>query len=249
VKTPFELELDGTNFHLNTTMLEKAAKNLTIFGLGASFLGFIKLYIYYNSFKVNVINYINASELIFTLLPVAALLVPFLYWWSQWVPAEQKELTPGKRKNKYRWFIGRCLIVIVLLYALDWYLKRRFGVYPLHMLVQAGLYVTIGFSTFYYPIRGLVLGNSLPVRTYVGMYALAAFAVYQLSEQQAISTRSLGDGNVYSFKWKDKIVKTDSNLLVIGETQSYVFLYKRKDSSTLIYKRSDIDSMVIRRRQ
>ncbi|HMH31609.1 MAG TPA: hypothetical protein VK543_01195 [Puia sp.] len=229
-------------------MLEKGAKILSILGLGASFLGFIKLFIYYNSFNINVINYINASELIFTLLPVVALLVPFLYGWSQWTPIDQKELTSEQRIRKYKWFIVRCLIVMILLFAIDRYFESKYGTYQLQLLVQTGMYVTIGFSTFYYPIRGLALGNPLPLRTYLGMYALAALAVYQLSLQQAISMRTLGGGSGYSFKWRDKVVKTDSNLFVIGETQSYVFLYQRKDSATLIYNRSEIDSMVIRKR-
>jgi len=46
-------------------MLEKAAKILAILCIGASFLGFIKLYIYYSSFDINVINYVNAGELVF----------------------------------------------------------------------------------------------------------------------------------------------------------------------------------------
>ena len=48
-----------------------------------------------------------------------------------------------------------------------------------------------------------------------------------------------------SFKYDDLIYKTSNKLVYIGETQNYIFLYNRIDSSTLIFKSSNIDSLVI----
>ncbi|MES2004288.1 MAG: hypothetical protein V4450_07190 [Bacteroidota bacterium] len=50
----------------------------------------------------------------------------------------------------------------------------------------------------------------------------------------------------YVFKIKEKTVNTNNHLFVIGETQTNIFLYNKKDSTTSVLKRSDIDSLVIK---
>ncbi len=46
-----------------------------------------------------------------------------------------------------------------------------------------------------------------------------------------------------SFERNDKKITTNKTLLYIGQTQTHLFLYSRKDSSVTVYKTSEIDSL------
>jgi len=50
------------------------------------------------------------------------------------------------------------------------------------------------------------------------------------------------------FSFDDNLIKTDSNLLFIGQTENYIFLRHKKDSTTLIYSKEKVDHIKINKR-
>ena len=59
-------------------------------------------------------------------------------------------------------------------------------------------------------------------------------------------TNGYGDYKL-SFMIQDKTIKTDSNLVYIGSTQSYIFIYDNKDSTSLCYKKESMSNLSIRK--
>ncbi|PWS33289.1 hypothetical protein [Pedobacter paludis] len=236
------------------------------------YFGFNNLYGYYHEFGIEIYNYIGSAEIVMSFLPTIVVLGSFFYSAAYQnlvfmskndskfaqrpdVSSEmEQEVTPVRRSrfkeyfyamlyNTLFWFIVINILLsilrfVVLRYYIDWELQFfdlivaaiRIG------LLIGILYINRDFDWF--------LKNSI-LFSLICIYFIGS----SISNFRAADAKKVKAGYPIaqiSFSRNGSTVRTGKNLLYIGQTQTQLFLYNRKDSSTTIYKQSDIDSLNFR---
>jgi hypothetical protein len=229
-------------------MFELFLKYLPVISICAFVLGFFKVASYFESFNVNVLNYISASELLFSLLPLCTSIVICVY--LPFYFSMMQHSLPTLKWNQ-NWpvlslahsilmlvIIGICLWLGYLIPA-NWALYRRMPYFrvALWLIPSIDYYL----QTYLLPKKGKLS----PIDVLIPL-VLFGVALYCYGTYDATVVKTKGPDKSYTFKWKDKIIKSDSAIYIIGDVQNYLIFFRPKDSSTTIYKRSEIDSLVIK---
>jgi hypothetical protein len=227
---------------------ERLLKFLPIISVCAFVLGFFKITGYYDSFNVNILNYISTSELLFSILPLCIYIVIILFM-PMYFGMLQHNVPPLRLTQK--WHIPSVvnpilMILLTIIFSLLGYLT------PVHL----NLYRNIPYfrvAAWYAPAIDIFLGyiqskkeSKLSPIDILIPFVLSGAALYCYGTYDATVVKIKGPNKCYTFKWKDKVIKSDSMLYIVGDVQGYLIFYRPKDSTTTIYKRSEIDSLVIR---
>jgi hypothetical protein len=228
-------------------VLEELLKFWPIITVSMFILGFLKLYSYYYSFQIDIVNYIGATESLFTLLPICAVIV-VLFFLPLFLSMMRHNL------SHFRWFSnwrlpGFALPVFLAIWAVGlgywgYFVPVGSPLYRNIPLIRQIQWAVPGIEIFYTYIRSK-RGKVTLVDVLIPLVAVG-YALYSYGATSGDVVKLIGPDKSYVFKWKDKVIKSDSTLYMIGDVQNYIILYQPKDSTTRIYKRSEVDSVVIK---
>jgi hypothetical protein len=236
---------DDKNSPWNT--YEKFLKFLPIISVCAFVLGFFKVTSYYDSFKVNVLNYISASELLFSLLPLSTSIILALYL-PLYFGMLQHNLPQLRSTQKWRIPSVINPIMMLLLTAasawLGYFTPVHSSLYRSMPYFRVAMWFAPTIDIFLTYVRSKK-GKISPIDILIPP-VLFGVALYTYGGFDATVIKTKGPDKSYTFKWKDKVIKSDSTLYIIGDLQGYLIFYRPEDSTTSIYKRSEIDSLVIK---
>lgn len=169
--------------------------------------------------------------------------------------AEEKEISNPikKKKNRFLKALRSLPILIALLYIVEFSINLlllnvfKFKEYDLQGINL--LYAFI-FSCVIYFGSDLLTNES---RLNENMMLISVFTVLYIGSQintyRRFDALKIKDGiaiKELAFLYNNKQVSTSKTQIFIGQTQSNLFLFDRKNKTTIVYKLENIDSLIIK---
>jgi hypothetical protein len=233
-------------------MLDKIVKYFSVISIAIFFLSYAYLDGYYSSFNINIINYINTSEVFYVLLPLVALFLSAGY------SLFQGYIAPGTRKRtekvqdellnpqKTPWYERQWVLLVTGVLGLS-VLFINIKLFPnravpaIQVLGFLLLFLGVGYSATKNAIKEYGFYPFLKFTCFV----LVGYLFITYGKQLASVNKVLGNSHNIKFNFHGKTIKTDSSTILAGETQSVIFIYNKADSNTWVIPRTNIDSLII----
>lgn len=234
--------------------LETAIKFFPLIFLLLTTLGYIHLQAYYYFFDIQIINYLDLTEIVLLFFNTSILLILIIliviftiYILDKKIANDVKiKSAAGQPKKKFSNRLGYILFFTQIIYAILVYLS---GYY-------IGLIYPFGYLTLiaiFFLFEKLFLKTMLKENNsffFISLYiCIAAFLLTNLctitnSIETGYNIRNSNKEIKYiSFTYKNKIVESSKNFVYVGETKSYMFLFDSKMKQTTIYKKENIDDL------
>lgn len=246
--------------------IEKIKNTFPVFTLLFISLGYVKLYSRYRYLGIDIVNYLDFSEILLLFIReiilgfFILLFIIFIYSvFMKWLHKRQKNrLNKLKKKN----FFGRLwinfkevspfAIIAFLIYLFhlmydNGYLidhgekayRMHFGLYYAFQLLlyYCGLY--LGLSEIEFKIDKINLNRKFQIKYVIIIYAISASFVLYYNESQSIKDMARGDKRINIVT--DKLnLSTDKSMPYMGETRNYMFVYDKNNCQTIVIDKNEI---------
>ena len=224
-------------------MLSKFVQYLSIFSLCIFLLGFSYLYGYYEVFNISIIYYITSQEVFFVWLPVVMAMFAFGAGAGQGLIAKRNS---GAVQTNVKQISKKTFLLILISFSAVIIVADFLKVFgresALMGLLAIVLLVTAGIMKFI-PDLFEVIKNSVFAAMLV--FLGSGFILVNFGRGDAAVTKRMGSKTRVNFRYRNKSYITNDSVVFIGQTQSTIFVFIKKDTSTLVIPRSAIDSLVI----
>lgn len=225
---------------------------------GLIFLGVTRLYYYYQFFGINIVSFLDFSEILTSFFDIIIVVVIGLgLSWIQFIKIPEKKRsdeTGGNARNeqkKARWEIFWSIIAILIngyfVYdSIKELLKENWRPIVI-FLIFGGLGVLLGAWLYRMSkrVESRVLKNILLLTTIIvvsEMFVIFA-ATTEFSEvkhdQKYLGTSIVFNKNIV-LKDSSKRFVSDSSNYYIGKTNNYVFIYHANENVTTVYRMADV---------
>jgi hypothetical protein len=257
-------------------MTKKIIENITLLSIILIYFGYCNLYFFFKEFKIDIYNYISNSEILFSFLPtivitaasfgylIISLAINHNQRGKQDANNQEKEIENNKKNEqdleipkskKMRFNISIlkspiiiCFTIYTLLILVRFIIKHEMD-YKDYELKKYSLLISFMIPILYYYVL-IEFGNEF-LKKYSFFIALFViiFIGNQISEYRKCEAEEIKNGitNIeISFVINNKEVKTNKKLLLIGQTQSSIFLYDRSNKTSYVFDREKMEKLKIK---
>lgn len=249
-------------------MLKKISDNIPFLSIVLIYYAYCNLYYYYKEFKIEIYSFVSNSEILLSFLPIIVIVTATIGTYiSSYIiglaTGEKNKIDRQKRQqsdtinesqliekptNKNRLLITIGIILIIAQIATT-YILINFQHYKRYQLREYFLYTSFIIPVFIFINIYFLVGREI---LYKYSYLISLFLILYIAQQigtfrkfEAEAIKNEPSKFRLSFIYKGaKVINTMDSIVFIGQTQSSIFLYQKKDSSTLVFNRSNIDSLV-----
>lgn len=231
-------------------------------------LGYIHLQSYYYFFDIEIINYLEISEIPLLFFNKAILIILLIliiitisYFVDDKISKEENEIEKynlerlkneiSKPKifihNSLGWIIIFFLIIYIII---DLFFKNYIGlIYPIGYIIRALIYI-LSEKTI---LKTLVKNHNtfFSFIIYLGFIVLILFNLSTISNSIEKGYRLRYENEqskLIFFTYNEKVVETNKKIIYIGETKKNLFLFDKEKDETLIFKMDKIDNFKFRQR-
>lgn len=213
-------------------------------------IGFVKLYLYYKMFNINIGDYLELSEiLVFFLddlfiyiLVFAYLTFKFLRKYNESSNIQNQDgghfLSDEKTYRKKLKIGIISLLVIAALSTIFYFLL------PLKsFLIFIPVVILIIWAIIHYYTRQLVVNQVIKNKsTYelIHFSYLVILVVCYMAISEAETNKLYGYAYADEIEYKDQIIKSDSTQFFIGKTKNYIFYYNKEEHKTTAFPLKDV---------
>jgi len=224
-----------------------------------------RLYLYYAQFGVHIIAYIDTSEILLSFLDIPDTLfllsITVLFFLSilKSLPFKWKEYILRKIKydiDKKNYFVGTFILITGFLFyifsifnnqsdydlATD-YTEIQFGLFIISMCYS---FVVISIIKLYNVVFDCDITSKRIINNVLyfssALYLLCIFDA-EMSANKIIKRNKLSS-NV-KFVYSNQKYQTDSNVVCVGFTKGYIFLYDKKINTTSVFPMIDISYLTL----
>lgn len=230
-------------------------------------LGFIKLYLFYNNFGINISEYIEFSEILVAFLPnmLGLSIIIIIGFLNNFILTSVSEFEiESKLKNEIIETIG-----------FTDKLKKHYKLNPLLFLGTIILLMIYSFSSYINSLNANIFRNASILFIAILVYQILWFEIsykykklYENEISQTYSNLILivyfltiynifftysniekiekSEGTKVSFCIDDDYFKSDSDNIYIGQCKEYLFMYNKKNKEAKVFKRSDITNLILK---
>lgn len=258
------------NLHLTKSFfMEKIAKYTTIIYAIMWFIGFVSTYIYYYVFDINIVGYLNLSEILFmfftnilnplTLFKIILTLVGTLFILIMLLKYSKN--TP-KFSNLMLILTIIVFIIAIIVYSVLYAIGSEktvnisLSIIIITLLYILKLYTDYGYH--YYKKRKNIIINFIRQIRYISNFTLKKIRLTHLviiisvsytayftgytSYTNAVKIKNINAKYVsdISFDYMENTIKSDSTNTFVGSVRNYIFMYNRKKHCTNIYEKDNI---------
>jgi short subunit fatty acids transporter len=251
-------------------MMKKITENIPLLSIVLIYFGYCNLHFFFKEFKIEIYNYISNSEILLSFLPTIVILgasfgyliINLVINHNQRVKVEQinpeniaEEKVEERKSKKIEFYksvfkspIIICLIIFLLIIIVKLYLVHGLD-FKRYELKEYSLITSLITPILYYFIL-TEYGDEL-IKKYYFFIALSIIVFFgnQIGEYRKSEAEKIKDGITdiqISFIINKKEIKTNKNLLLIGQTQSSIFLYDRISKSSYVFNREEIQNLNIK---
>lgn len=196
------------------------------------FNGFLKLYIYYNNWNVNIIDFLDFSEIILSFLNDLNIIIFCLIFFifHQLIGAKllegkiDIESIKNSIDNNKKKFLLFCLFIFSCFISLFLYYNKIFLLY----MAIASL-----FQFLIYFLEHLISDDENTPLILATTLTFISFTIC-LSNYEIKNTNSNSKLATTRIKINDEQIVTSENLILIGKTQKFIYLYNKNRKLTRI---------------
>jgi hypothetical protein len=224
-------------------------------------LVYVKLSLYYGHFNIDIINYLELSEILTLFLPdlvtyilvlgVVLFILFLVQTKSEAIRSfEKKEkviVTPSflnRVKGIYRYtklilfpvvFLLICyLISFIWIRDAFWVLFYKTFILPVFYILT---FLFFEFEYRYFEIYGKRIGA-----TYSNLFFICSMVcLFSIASAKSETLRvEKGESKIISFTFNSKNVSTNNTTVYIGQTKNYLFIYNVIKKETAVYQKDDL---------
>jgi hypothetical protein len=221
-------------------------------------LGYSYLSGYYGLYNLDIIHYLDTTEILTSFLPLVKLIfIPLLIAYlvlrylhksfNEPDSASKKEIKTDTQKKWLKIFknVGMFLLILIIglsimlifFFFVGTYVATNYGVIFFWIMATAVSYMTMVFNKMS-PIMNTITHLILGWLIYFGAHA------YFMDKHRAIKE---GDRiSEATFVYQNDTISTTENIRYIGQTNNYIFLHEFKTNTNFIYEFDKISNMQIR---
>jgi len=226
-------------------------------------LGYVNLQAYYYFFNIEILNYLELSEIILLFFNTSILLIAgiiFIVGLSYVLDdkimnkfdknnADSNQKPVDKIQSKLK--IGGLFILILILFQIIFNLmiKNYIGIiFPVGFIICGIIFFIV--DKYFFEV--LIIRSRTPFFFFTTVISLFSLLLINLitithSMQNAYDIRyNHLQIKQLCFSYNDKTIKTSEELVYIGETKSVLFLFDIKNRETIIFKIDNIDYLRIK---
>jgi hypothetical protein len=227
-------------------MLNRTLKISTLVGPLLIFCGVLKLVFFYNSFNINILEFINFTEIITSFLDDLNIILLFgLIMMIQSLPI--LNYTQRKSKLAVEDFYS---VLLQLIYPR----RFRYAIFFLIVGLSLGILLVLGIFEYNYPLIYIIVFCFIQFLFYSTMYLdeegnvdesdssialniilTIILSIVLLAKHDAQVVNSQQHETTLKIDGKNIECSKESELIYLGKTESFVFLYdKQKDQSRIV---------------
>lgn len=229
-----------------------------IFGV-LTILGYIYLQSYYYFFDIDIINYLDLSEiplLFFQKSIIIALIILVVLFYSYYlkykllieisnsVEISDKLNKKQKTNKKLQRLLGILSIVSIFMVIIGNLIRKNYIglIYPVSLLIVL-FFLNIIYENIFKPYSAKLNIFSIFSAgfSFLILNLYCVFIITDNLEKGYHLRYDYYDSKSISFTYNDKIFNTDSNTVYIGQTKNNLFLFDRKKDEVLILDIKKVD--------
>ncbi|MDR1706732.1 MAG: hypothetical protein LBR46_01865 [Prevotella sp.] len=249
--------------------MEKLAKYTTVIYAIMWFIGFVSTYIYYYVFDINIVGYLDFSEILFMffaniLNPLILFKIILTLTGSLFILIllfRYSKKTP-KFSNRILILTIIVFIVFIVVYSVLAVIgSEKTGYMNFSITIITFVYILKLYSDYgyhYYKKRRNIIFNFIRQIRYVSNFTLkrirlahlviiisVSYTVYltgYTSYTNAVKMKNINAKYVsdISFDYMGDTIKSDSTNTFVGSVRNYIFMYNKEKNSTNIYEKDNI---------
>jgi hypothetical protein len=231
--------------------------------------GYLKLNFFYSHFNIQILNYLELSEIITLFLNIAIkntililLCVLFIFIFESSKVSEKINQSHEDIQNTDNFLLrfkkilkSRFTLIIILIFfsllALICYSLNFYDLFSYLLISNCciiGLLIVAWFL-FEFDRKYKLCYDVYFDRTYFNLVTVFSLFVCFSIESAFFEIKDVESGNkaIVSFKYSDKIITSNNQTLYIGETKEYLFLYDKKMKTTSVFPKGEISDFTIRK--
>ncbi len=230
--------------------------------------GYLKLSIYYNYFNIQISDYLEITEILtlffydaikYSTIVFLAFLFTFLIDTQESIEENENEKNDIIDTNNFFLRLKKFLIfrlnligsiVIFLIFTLISYYVNPKKIFYFILITSflTSILILIYFLFEFKRKYKISYGKELN-STYYNLIIIFILFVTYLIQSSFLDIRKTTEGknlNI-SFKYYEKNIESSDQILYVGETKGYLFLFDTKKKSTLVFSRNDINNLEIKK--
>ncbi|MEM0576126.1 hypothetical protein [Flavobacterium polysaccharolyticum] len=251
-------------------MTKKITENIPLLSIVFIYFGYCNLHFFYREFKIEIYNYISNSEILLSFLPTIVIIgasfgfiiINLIINHSQRVKVEQinseniaEEKVEEPKLKKIEFFKAKfkspiviCFIIFLLILIVKIYLEQGLD-FKRYELKEYSLVTSLITPILYYFFLREFGDEFLKKYYFFIALSVIVFIGNQIGDYRKCEAEKIKDGITdiqISFLINNKEIKTNKNLLLIGQTQSSIFLFDRISKSSYVFNREEIQNLNIK---
>ena len=207
--------------------------NITILTLMFYSIGIIHEVVFYELYGINIFDYINFSD--FLLFPIQNLVRLSLYFIPLYILFNITITDEYKILTYYLGLSFCCSKIVIIIYMIMHYCSGRTAITMISLILII-VFVWLVLPNLSEKLKKLFFPNLLII-IFLIITIFSAFEDYK--------NAFIDNHNKIEFFYKEKQYKTEKNLVLIGMTQNYIFLYDKTNDNKIIIKRDEIEDLQI----
>lgn len=248
-------------------MNKRALEYLPILTIIFIYFAYCNLHYYYSEFHIEIYNYVSNTEILVSFLPTIVVFTSFFsFVFIQFLIDEKpaKAFIADSNQiqtdtlNKFWKFVLSPATLIILAWILNsgiMFLLIDVFSYKEYELKNYNLLMGILLPCFVYFVYSKRKINYDIDKIFLPKYSfiLLILMIFYLGSQigrfrksEADELKDTKNHHQMVLYFKNAKVATNNNLIFVGQTQSTIFLYNKKDASTHLYSKTNIDSAQIK---
>ncbi|TMI69182.1 MAG: hypothetical protein E6H09_20705 [Bacteroidetes bacterium] len=238
---------------------EQALKIFSLSYVLLTLIGLLYNFFYYQTFGISITQYIDLGEVLtlFTPLLTDFFSIMFLFWVPLAFIMRATYANYGEEKNKdlirmcFIFFILFLLLSIVTYIVSNWhpvYLRTAVISLVVGVITFGPILLDVLFDflekTFYMQFPNFFREILLLLIILIGITCWTVF-----SQTERLKRKRIDKVYELVFKNNEPNLKTDSTIIFLGRTRSYIFIYDFKNNSSRVLNSEDIKELIISRKK
>ena len=243
------------------SLIQIVGKSLPMMSVFLIIIGYIKTYLFYNTFQIDITNYISITDLPFIIPPDLIFLIPIIIFMS--VPLAyiyksgeninligkeetEKNITFTKKEVKFFYFVS-LLLGIMFIISIYKIITTDDSTERLAYFFNIA---AVSASIWFFKLTIVSTNNNNPSKK---MWVILAIALILLMPSLRLISNSrrvkMGYYNGTMAITKTDTIRTSKNFIYVGSTSSHAFFYDKIHKSHTIIPNSEIIKLEIHQRK
>ncbi|GIZ10194.1 hypothetical protein [Flavobacterium sp. UMI-01] len=223
--------------------INKTIKYIPVISFLFLFFSSAELFAYYKYFSINIYNYITIEDLFFNFYTFFFEYLSIIFELLFSVLILYYALGFDKKKINFNWIIYIYVAIAIIVFAINEFTNYKIS------NIYFDLLCTFPYAFIYLNIIKNIDQSKIKILlAFLFIFGYFHLKVKYFSKENAKEIIENEQNTEIKFTYINRLIKSSSENIYIGETSNYIFFFAKKQSETTIYKKSDIQNLTYTKR-